>query len=91
MNLDQLRNEIDLIDDKILELFAARMGISGAIAEFKAKSNMPVRDSHRERQKLLDISEKAGSGLSSYAVILYSLIMELSRSYQERLPIPAVS
>jgi chorismate mutase/prephenate dehydratase len=89
MNLDQLRNEIDLIDDKILELFAARMGISGAIAEFKAKSNMPVRDSHRERQKLLDISEKAGSGLSSYAVILYSLIMELSRSYQERLLNPS--
>ncbi len=85
MNLNELRNEIDQIDDKILELFAARMDISGAIAEFKAKSNKPVRDSERERQKLLDISEKAGSELSSYAVILYSLIMELSRSYQERL------
>ena len=79
------RKQIDKIDDRILELFSERMDISGRIAEVKAKSGIPVRDSERERQKLLDVSDKSDEELSSYAVMLFSLIMELSRSYQERL------
>lgn len=85
MDLIELRKQIDKIDDRILELFSERMDISGRIAEVKAKSGIPVRDSERERQKLLDVSDKSDEELSSYAVMLFSLIMELSRSYQERL------
>lgn len=85
MDLIELRKQIDKIDDRILELFSERMDISGRIAEVKAKSGIPVRDSERERQKLLDVSDKSDEELSSYAVMLFSLIMEQSRSYQERL------
>ena len=82
MDLIELRKQIDKIDGQILELFSERMDISGRIAEVKAKT-VSRQDSERERQKLLDVSDKSDEELSSYAVMLFSLIMELSRSYQE--------
>ena len=35
MNRDDYRKMIDEIDDKLVELFAQRMGVSAKIAEFK--------------------------------------------------------
>lgn len=85
MDLNEMRNEIDRIDDGIIELFGRRMDISKNIAMYKSKNSLPVRDSERERKKLLDASDKAGREMGSYAAILFSILMELSRSYQERL------
>ena len=85
MTMDELRAQIDTVDDEILRLFAERMDIAGKIAQYKAEHNLPVLDPRREREKLLAVSDKAPEDLQSYAVSLYSLLFEMSRSRQNRL------
>ncbi len=85
MDIAQLRTEIDNIDDRLIELFKRRMDISAQIADFKRLNGLPVLDPARERQKLSEVTEKAGEDLGTYAFTLYSLLMDMSRSYQEKL------
>lgn len=85
MELKDYRQKLDSIDDEIIELFTRRMETAAGIAEYKKEHGLPVLDSKREREKLLDVAEKTPEQLREYAVALYSLIFELSRSSQNRL------
>ena len=85
MNMDELRGRIDAVDDELLRCFAERMDIAGDIARYKAEHGLPVLDERREREMLYAVSEKAPEELQSYAVSLYALLFELSRSRQNRL------
>lgn len=51
----------------------------------KKEHGMKVLDSARERAKLNDIASMVPEELSEYAISLYSLIFELSRSSQNRI------
>ena len=84
MNMDELRGRIDAVDDELLRCFAERMDIAGDIARYKAEHGLPVLDERREREKLYAVSEKAPEELQSYAMSLYALLFELSRSYQKK-------
>ena len=48
MGLDDLRNEIDEIDDKIMELLNRRFKISGEIGKLKMENNLSLEDHNRE-------------------------------------------
>ena len=85
MDLNAYRQRIDEIDDGILRLFAERMELAAGIAAYKRENDLPVLDRRREREKLRKIEEKTPEELQDYAVRLYSLLFELSRSYQNRL------
>lgn len=85
MDLKELRQSLDCLDDEFLKLFEKRMDVVQQIAEYKRNNDLPVFDPSRERQKLADISKKAKEEMRSYAHVLYSLLFELSRSYQGRL------
>ena len=84
MDLKKLRNEIDLIDDQIVKLFGQRMDVAARVAEYKKQNNMPIYVPAREREKLQDVSEKAGPEMANYTRVLYSMLFELSRSYQSK-------
>lgn len=85
MELSDYRNQIDHIDRELIRLFAERMDVAAGIAAYKKEHGLPVLDPARERAKLLDVAEKTPEALQEYAVSLYSLLFELSRSYQSRL------
>lgn len=85
MELKDYRQELDSIDDEMIKLFTRRMKTAADIAEYKKEHGLPVLDSKREREKLLDVAEKTPEQLREYAVALYSLIFELSRSSQNRI------
>lgn len=82
MDITQLRQEIDTVDWQLLSLFAKRMEISSQIADYKKEHNIPIFDPVREREKLTDVAKKVEPDLESSARVLYSLLFELSRSYQ---------
>lgn len=84
MDLNEIRNEIDDIDNQIVELFQRRMDYSRQVAAYKMENGMPVFNAERE-QKILDkVEEKAGVyGPSTRQ--LYAAIMELSRALQHDL------
>lgn len=85
MNLDEIRTEIDAVDNELTKLFAKRMELAAEVAEYKRENAMNVYDPARERKKLADISAKLPDDLKEYGFSLYSLIFELSRSRQNRL------
>ena len=84
MDLNELRTEIDQIDDELVRLFAARMDVAAKIADYKKEHNLPILAPVREREKLQDVAEKAGPEMANYTRVLYSMLFELSRSYQSK-------
>ena len=84
MDLKELRGQIDEIDDQLVELFAKRMDVAAAIGDYKKENNLPVFVPQREREKLKDVAEKAGPEMANYTRVLYSMLFELSRSYQSK-------
>ena len=85
MDLNELRGQIDNIDDQLVRLFAQRMEVSAQIGNYKKENNMPVFVPAREREKLMDVAKKAGPEMANYTRVLYSMLFELSRSYQSKL------
>ena len=85
MDLNDYRKQIDDIDRQLLALFGQRMEVAAAIAAYKKEHGLPVLDGKREREKLLDVAAKTPDDLKDYAVSLYSLLFELSRSHQTRM------
>ena len=84
MDLEELRNEIDAIDDEILKLFLKRMDVSSKVADYKRENNLPTLQKSREREILNKVSEKSGAEMADYSRILFSTLMDLSKSYQNK-------
>ena len=89
MELNNYREHLDTIDKELLRLFIERMAIAGEIAQWKQQNRMPVLDLRREKEKLRAMEEMSPEDLKEYSVSLFSLMMELSRSYQNRIIHPA--
>ncbi len=82
--LDDLRAEIDDINDQMLALFVRRMRVAAKIGGYKARVGRRVTDSARERRILAEVEAKSPDDLTGYATVLFSMLMEMSRSYQEQ-------
>ncbi|MBQ4642298.1 MAG: chorismate mutase [Oscillospiraceae bacterium] len=84
MELKDLRNQIDDIDNALVKLFIKRMEASAQIADYKKAHNMPIHVPAREREILQEVAKKAGPDMANYTRVLYSMLFELSRSYQSK-------
>lgn len=80
--IESLRREIDRIDDELVDLFKQRMETALAIGREKAAANRPVLDAGREREIFAKVTERSGEDLAMYAKILYSVLLDISRSCQ---------
>lgn len=60
-DLTDLRHQIDEIDDKILEILAKRMRISGEVAQYKKENSMSVLQAGRYDEILTKRSEQGAS------------------------------
>ena len=85
MELADYRKELDETDAQLLELFKKRMSTVKNIAEYKKENNLPVLQQGREREILAAAAAGAGEELEDYARTFFSTLMDVSRSYQERL------
>ncbi len=84
MNIQELRGKIDSIDTQLVELFTQRMEAAAQIADYKKANNLPIFVPAREREILQDVAQKAGPEMANYTRVLYSMLFELSRSYQSK-------
>ena len=82
MDIQQLRGQIDEIDDELVRLFIRRMDVASQIADYKKEHDLPIFVPARERETLAEVAKKAGPEMANYARVLYSMLFELSRSYQ---------
>jgi len=85
MDLQELRLQIDAVDDELIRLFYRRLDIAAEIAGYKRRHNLPVYDPERERQKLQDLSQKSKEGHEAHISALFSLLFEISRAEQEKI------
>jgi len=84
MKLNDLREQIDTVDDQLVRLFIKRMDLSAQVADYKKANNMPIHVPAREREILKDVAQKAGPEMANYTRVLYSMLFELSKSYQSK-------
>jgi len=84
MDLDQIRKDIDQIDQELVALLERRMVCVGQIVKYKEQQGLPVLDQGREREVL----EKVGSLVTDeqYRATIqaqFQDMMKRSRDFQE--------
>jgi chorismate mutase/prephenate dehydratase len=85
-DLNDIRNEIDSIDEQIVKLYEERMQLAGQVAEYKINTGKPVFDREREEDKLETLSGMASSSFTRHGIReLFEQIMTMSRKKQYRL------
>ena len=86
MDLTELRERIDAIDARIVELFEQRMDICGQVAEYKIAVGKNVFDKTREAEKLAKVRSLAHNEFNGFCTVeLFEQIMSMSRKLQYRL------
>lgn len=81
--LDELRKEIDEIDEKILQLYERRMETARQVGEWKKEKGMKVYDPIREKALLEEkMTRLSDPGLKQGARGLFELLMRCSRQQQ---------
>lgn len=83
-DLSEIRKDIDRIDDELIKLFRKRMDCAKEVGYYKKEKNISVLNQQRESE-ILDDVEKKGGEYGSYARLLFSNIMELSRALQHNI------
>lgn len=83
MKLDELRKEINTIDEQIMDLFKQRMSVSKKIGEFKKQNNLPILDSKREAS-MFDLYKKLfdNDALWNHYRKVLETLMNVSKEYQ---------
>jgi len=84
MEIQELRQEIDRIDQEIVKLYVRRMETARAIGQYKRERQLPVLDSERERALLNKVAAQAGAEYEQGIRELYQLMMKQSRNLQEQ-------
>jgi len=86
MDLNELRNEIDEIDEEMVSLFEKRMAVSEKVAAWKIENGRRIFDKEREKKKLAVLTSMASSDFNRHGVQeLYEQIMSMSRKLQYQL------
>lgn len=81
--IEEIRNDINKLDDELLRLYLRRLELSKEVAEFKIANNLPVLNSSREQYIIDRMCEGLDEEMSGYVRELYLKIFELSRKRQE--------
>ncbi|MFA6800958.1 MAG: chorismate mutase [Acholeplasmataceae bacterium] len=83
MKLDELRLQINRIDEDMLKLFEKRMHVAKQIGEYKKEQQLPVFDEEREKTLLKMMKDKIeDKDLSAYYESFLIYLMSLSKDYQ---------
>lgn len=84
MKLDQIRKDIDQIDQELVALLEKRMVCVGQIVEYKEQQGLPVLDQGREREVLEKVASLVGDEqYRSTIQAQFRDLMARSRDYQE--------
>ncbi len=85
-DLLELREKIDEIDKKMVELYEQRMGISQKVAEYKISIGKKVFDKQREVEKLKKVKSLTHNEFNCHGIEeLFEQIMSMSRKLQYQL------
>ena len=85
-DLLELRDEIDVIDKQIVDLYQQRMEIAAQVAEYKIETGKKVFDKAREDSKLDTLTALGDTAFNKHGIReLFEQIMAMSRKRQYQL------
>lgn len=84
MNLEQIRKQIDKLDDEILELLLQRIKYSKMIAEIKFNDKLPIFDAKREDEIFYRLKSNSDENYK-YVVDIFFEILSASKHIQQDL------
>lgn len=82
MELNELRNKLDIIDDQIATLYGERMKIVEQVCDAKKQSGKAVNDPEREKKILLRVADKVDEDKQVYLKRVFESIFETSKALQ---------
>jgi chorismate mutase len=83
LTIDDIRQEIDRLDDELLQIFNQRAALALKIGELKKVHNLPIYDPSREK-KIFDKMKANNPGpLDNAAIVrLFERVIDESRSLE---------
>ena len=66
--LEELREQMDEVDDQIAKLYRERMHLCDEIGAYKVRSGVKVLDRQREREKLMAVIRMSGDLIFEYDI-----------------------
>lgn len=82
----ELRDQLDVIDDQIVELYEKRMAICEQVGDIKINAGRKIFDKQREKEKLAAVSSKVDDVFLKKGITeLYEQLMSMSRKLQYQL------
>ncbi|MCI7131130.1 MAG: prephenate dehydratase [Lachnospiraceae bacterium] len=85
-DLQEIRNDIDVIDKQIVDLYKERMNLTSEVASYKIATGKQVLDRERELSKLAALETLADSDFTKHGIReLFEQIMSTSRKKQYQL------
>lgn len=88
--LKNLREELDIVDDKITALYEERMKLCREVGVYKVSAGKKVFDRQREREKLNDVVSKVDGDFNKKGIHdLYQQLMSMSRKLQYQMLVEA--
>lgn len=85
MELNEIRAEIDQIDQQMQSLFEQRMELCLDVARYKQAHDMPVFQADREQQVLDRVEARAKDGFGTASRVFFSNMMSISSQLQQQL------
>lgn len=82
MDLNEIRNKLDIVDDQIAALYGERMKLVEQVVEAKKQSGKAVNDPEREKKILLRVADKVEEDKQFYLKRVFEAIFETSKAYQ---------
>lgn len=82
MSLSSLRNQIDDIDSKILELFLERIDVCRKISKIKKSKDISIEDKKRENEILENVKAFSGDDFI-YSEALFKKMFEICKEVQK--------
>jgi chorismate mutase/prephenate dehydratase len=83
LDLQEIRKQLDGIDQQMVALFEQRMELCKEVADYKIGTNKPVYDGAREQQKIEAVTGMVeGEFLKQAVRELFTQMMTISRNYQ---------
>ena len=83
MDLGEIRQEIDLIDRQIVELYEKRMAACEKVAKYKIETGKKIFDKKREEEKIKAVRAMASNDFNSHGLEeLFEQLMAMSRKLQ---------
>lgn len=84
IDLLEIRNKIDKIDSKLVELLEERLNIVEEVACFKKKTGKKIFDEAREKEVIdKNIKKVKNKELEHYMKMIIQDIMDVSKEYQK--------